>query len=79
MNILFLPDFTNKATQWNKTSNTETLPHNKNKPCLFKPSKTKILQFLVILTKLSLSNFLTKIFESKFGKSWFKMVKIVRF
>ena len=29
MNILFLPDFTNKATQWNKTSNIETLPHKK--------------------------------------------------
>ena len=52
MNILFLPDFTNKAKQWSKTSNIETLPHKKNKPCLFKPSKTKILQFLLMLTKL---------------------------
>ena len=49
--ILILPDFINKATQWNKTSILRH-PTQKNKPCLFKLSKTKILQFLVILTKV---------------------------
>ena len=34
---IILPDFINKATKYNKTSNIET---QKNKPCLIKPSKT---------------------------------------
>ena len=40
---------------------------------MFKQNKTKILQFLVILTKIQQSNFL-RFFESKFGKSQFNLV-----
>ena len=50
IDIVILPDFINKARQCSKTSNIET-PLTKNKPCLFKLSKAKILQFLVILTE----------------------------
>ena len=51
MNRCILPDFTSKATQWNKTSNIET-PLTKNKPCLFKPGKTQDFAILVVLTEL---------------------------
>ena len=51
MNILILPDF---LTKLENGTNPLILRHpsQKNKPCLYKPSKDKILQFLVILTGL---------------------------
>ena len=45
MNILFLPDFTNKATQWDKTSNIETLPHKKIKHVYLNQVKPRFCNF----------------------------------
>ena len=45
MNIFFLSDFTNKATQWNKISNIETLPHKKINHVYLNRVKTRFTIF----------------------------------